>query len=148
MDISGINSKLQQYSSDSVNKGANGDFAGVFRIAAYESGKRCPYQALAKDGIIEYNGVTFVCDFEHNQITLGDVSNKKDCITVALSEGGSLVVNRDNLSDLSKAVGMFSPEDVNRILRAITLDNKVRQMQQELDDEEDGVIKIGAEKEN
>lgn len=147
MDINGINRTLPQYSTDSVDKSANGDFAGILRSAANESGKRCPYQALAKGGIIEYNGVTFVCDFEHNQITLGDVSNRKDCITVALSEGGSLVVNRDNLSDLSKAIGMFSPEDVNRILRAITLDNKVRQMQQELEDEEDGVINMGAEEE-
>ena len=33
----------------------------------------------------------FVCDFERNRLTLGEVSNKKDCITIALYEGESLV---------------------------------------------------------
>lgn len=144
MNINSINRTLPQYSTDKAADSSKGNFVEILRGAVSGPEKRCPYQALARDGIIEYNGVTFVCDFDNNRITLGDVSNKRDCITVALSEGGSLVVNRDNLSDLSKAIGMFSPEDVNRILRAITLDNKVRQMQQELDDEEDGVISMGA----
>lgn len=147
MNIGGINRTLTQYSTDSVDKSSKGDFVEILRGAASESKKKCPYQALAKDGVIEYNGVTFVCDYDRNRITLGDVSNKKDCITVALAEGGSLVVNRDNLSELAKAIGMFSPEDVNRIMRAIALDNKIHQMQQELEDEENSVIGMGAEKE-
>lgn len=146
MNVNGINRTLPQYAADSVDKNQKGDFVEILSRFASEPGMKCPYQALAKDGIIEYNGVTFVCDYVRNRITLGDVSNKKDCITVALSEGGSLVVNRDNLSDLAKAIGMFSPEDVNRIMRAITLDNKVRQAQQELEDEENSVIGMGAEK--
>lgn len=145
MNINGVNRTLSQYSADSVNRSSKGDFVEILRGAASGAGKKCPYQALAKDGVIEYNGVTFVCDYERNQITLGNVSNKKDCITVALSEGGSLVVNRDNLSDLAKAIGMFSPEDVNRIMRAIALDTKVQQMQQELEDEENTVVRMGAE---
>ena len=147
MNIKGVNRTLPQYATDSVDRSSKGDFAEILLGAASGAGKKCPYQAREKDGIIEYNGVTFVCDFERNQLTLGDVSNKKDCITIALSEGGSLVVNRDNLSELAKAIGMFSPEDVNRIMRAIALDNKVQQMQQELEDEENSVIGMSAEKE-
>lgn len=97
-----------------------------------------PYGYLAKDGIIEYNGVVFVCDPEHNAIHLGDTSNPKNCIRIPLSKGGCLVVNRDNLGDLAKAIGMFSPEDVRRILEAIAQDAKVQQMQHEIDEETSG----------
>lgn len=98
-----------------------------------------PYSYLAKDGIIDYNGVIFVCDTEHNALRLGDTSNPKNCISVNLSNGGSLIVNRDNLGDLAKAIGMFSPEDVNLILRAIAEDAKVQQMKQQIDDETSGL---------
>lgn len=98
-----------------------------------------PYSYLAKDGIIDYNGVIFVCDTEHNAIRLGDTSNPKNCISINLSNGGSLIVNRDNLGDLAKAIGMFSPEDVNLILRAIAEDAKVQQMKQQIDDETSGL---------
>ena len=98
-----------------------------------------PYSYLAKDGIIDYNGVIFVCDTEHNALRLGDTSNPKNCISINLSNGGSLIVNRDNLGDLAKAIGMFSPEDVNLILRAIAEDAKVQQMKQQIDDETSGL---------
>ena len=47
--------------------------------------------------------------------------------------GGCLKVNRDNIEDLSKAIAMFSPEDIRRILVALQQDAKVRQMQQEIE---------------
>ena len=93
---------------------------------------------MAEDGVIEYNGVVFVCDYDHNRLTLGDTSNEKDCINIPLSGGGSLLVNRNNIDALSKAIGMFSPEDVNRILRALAQDKKIREMEKELDDMENG----------
>ncbi len=110
--------------------------------------KKAPYSHLAKDGVINYNGVTFICDNEKQRICLGDVSDPKNCITVGLSGGGSLCVNRDNLGDLSKAIGMFSPEDVNRIMRAIAQDTKCQQMQQELDDEKNNVAEISDSSKN
>lgn len=98
--------------------------------------KTAPYSMLAdKNGIIDYNGVSFVCDYENNRLCLGDVSNPKNCLNIPLSNGGSLIVNRDNLADLAKAIGMFSPEDINRIMRAIARDNKVQEMQKEIDDD-------------
>lgn len=56
--------------------------------------------------------------------------------------GGSLLVNRDNIDALSKAIGMFSPEDVKRILEALARDNKIQQMKKELDDMENGDTEV------
>ncbi|MCM1040188.1 MAG: hypothetical protein NC434_12780 [Ruminococcus sp.] len=98
-----------------------------------------PYSYLAKDGIIDYKGVIFVCDDKNRTLNLGDTSNPDKCLRIPLSGGGSLVVNRDNLGDLARAIGMFSPEDVNRILRAIAEDAKVQQMKQQIDDETSGI---------
>ena len=100
---------------------------------------KVPYGHLAKDGVIIYNGVLFTCDEKSNSICLGDVSDSKKVINVTLSGGGHLKVNRDNLGQLSKAIGMFSPEDVNLIMRAIHQDTKVQSMQKEIEDLEAGV---------
>lgn len=109
------------------------------QLARHIEGKdKVPYGEMAEDGIIEYNGVVFVCDYEHNRLTLGDTTNKENCINIPLSGGGSLLVNRDNIDALSKAIGMFSPEDVRRILEALARDNKIQQMKKELDDMENG----------
>lgn len=111
---------------------------GVRLNRRIEGKDKVPYGEMAEDGIIEYNGVVFVCDYEHNRLTLGDTTNKEDCINIPLSGGGSLLVNRDNIDALSKAIGMFSPEDVKRILEALARDNKIQQMKKELDDMENG----------
>lgn len=100
---------------------------------------KVPYGYLAKDGVITYNGVTFICDERTNSICLGDMTDKKNVINIPLSGGGHLKVNRDSLGALSKAIGMFSPKDVNLILRAIAQDTKVQSMQQELEDMESEV---------
>lgn len=100
---------------------------------------KVPYGYLAKDGVINYNGVVFTCDEKTNSICLGDVTDKKQVINIPLSGGGHLKVNRENLGQLSKAIGMFSPEDVNLIMRAIHLDTKVQSVQREVDDLEAGV---------
>ena len=96
---------------------------------------KTPYSELAKDGEITYNGITFVCDERTNSICLGDVSDPKDTLVIPLENGGSLKVNRNNLDELQRAIGMFSPEDINRILNAIAKDKKAREMQMELEEE-------------
>lgn len=111
---------------------------GVRLNRRIEGKDKVPYGEMAEDGVIEYNGVVFVCDYDHNRLTLGDTSNEKDCINIPLSGGGSLLVNRNNIDALSKAIGMFSPEDVNRILRAQAQDKKIQEMKKELDDMENG----------
>ena len=53
-------------------------------------------------------------------------------------------MNRDNIEDLSKAIAMVSPEDIRRILVALQQDAKVRQMQQEI--EQDKIKQLLAER--
>lgn len=102
--------------------------------------KKAPYSYLAdENGIINYNGVVFVCDDKKQTISLGDTSNPDNCLNIPLENGGCLVVNRDNLGDLSSAIGMFSPEDVNRILRAIAQDAKLQQMQNEIEEDKNSI---------
>lgn len=108
-------------------------------LSSINTAPKVPYGYLARDGVITYNGVQFVCDEKTNSICLGDMTDKKQVINIPLSGGGHLKVNRANLGQLSKAIGMFSPEDINRILRAIHLDTKVQSMQKEVEDLEASV---------
>lgn len=105
---------------------------------------KVPYEHLAVDGVINYNGVCFVCDEESNSICLGDMSDKKNVLTITLSGGGHLKVNRHNLGDLPRAVGMFSPEDLNLIMRAIALDTKIQSVEQEIEDTKAGAGALAA----
>ena len=77
-----------------------------------------------------------MCDEKTNSICLGDMSDKSKVLKIALSGGGCLKVNRDNIGDLSACVGMFSPEDLNLIMRAIAQDTKAQEMQLEKEDME------------
>ncbi len=95
----------------------------------------CPYGSLAKNGVIEYNGVVFGCDPKSNSITLGDVSDKTKVLCISLPSGGHLKVNVDHLEDLSKAAGMFTPEDLNAILRAIDQYRHCMQKLEEISEE-------------
>lgn len=98
-----------------------------------------PYAKWAKNDVISYNGVEFACDKEKNAICLGDMTNKSDVLTIPLEGGGSLMVNRNCIGLLSKAMSMFSPEDVNRIMRAIADDNKAQQTQREIEDDKNSI---------
>lgn len=133
---------------DDIKEETRSRIAKLEEMALYKQIKEItsgvPYAHLAKDGIIEYNGVTFVCDEKHRAIRLGDTSNSKECLNIPLSGGGSLIVNRDNLDDLAAAIGMFSPEDVNLIMRAIAKDAKIQQMKNEIEDETSGEKITGA----
>lgn len=105
-----------------------------------------PYEYMAENGVISYKGVVFVCDEEKNAICLGDMSDKSCVLTIPLSGGGCLMVNRDNLGDLSKAISMFSPEDINRILRAISDDNKAQEAKNTIEEEANSIGKDAEQK--
>lgn len=103
-------------------------------------GRRAPYSLMANEqGIIEYKGVEFYCDYEHNRLCLGDVSDLRKCISIGLEKGGCLVFNRENIDELVKAIDMFSPEDINRIMRAIAQDAKLKQTQVQIEDKASGM---------
>lgn len=113
-----------------------------FPSAVPKKGEGGPYSYLAdENGVIEYNGVTFIIDKEKNWLCLGNVSNLNEVIRIPLSEGGCLMVNRDCIGALGRAIGMFSPEDINRILRALKMDAKIQEMKKEIEEMEDGIGK-------
>ena len=107
--------------------------------------KKAPYQHLAQNDVITYKGVTFFCDTDKNRITLGDVSDRSKCLNISLKGGGSLMVNRDNLGELSQAITMFCPEDINRIMTAIAEDKRAQQMLLEKDELESSVAEAVTE---
>lgn len=98
-----------------------------------------PYEGMAKDGVIAYNGVVFVGDAEKNALCLGDMSDKRNVLTIPLEGGGNLMVNRDNFGDLADAISMFSPEDRNRIMRAIANDKKAQEAQNTIEEETNSI---------
>ena len=122
--------------SQGERKAASVDRSTSFSKIFGDTQLKCPYSHLAKDGLIEYNGVVFVCDYKRNSICLGDVSDPKNVLNISLPSGGNLKVNVDNLGDLSKAAGMFTPADLNAIMRAIAQYNHCTKKLNELDEEE------------
>lgn len=121
-------------SENEALEGLTNNQHGSSFLARLSGSKKAPYSYLAdENGIIIYNGVTFVCDDKKQQICLGDMTDSKNVINIPLSKGGCLRVNRDNIGDLAKAINMFSPEDIGRILRAISQDNKLKGMEQEIE---------------
>lgn len=98
-----------------------------------------PYAAYADGDTITYNGVVFTCDSEKNAICLGDMSNRGNVLTIPLEGGGSLMVNRDSIGMLAGAMSMFSPEDANRIMRAISEDKKAQETQKEIEDDKNSL---------
>lgn len=99
------------------------------------------YFSMADDsGIIEYKGATFICDKNTNTLCLGDCSSETNCIRVSLSGGGFLLVNKDNIDELARALSMFSSEDVSRILKAIHGQNIAKQADMQDKMREDEVL--------
>lgn len=95
------------------------------------------YFRLADEmGILNYRGTKFTCDYKSNALKLGDCSDLKNCIRIALTGGGSLVVNKDSIDGLINAISMFSPEDVESILRAL---QKERMKQKALNEKEEKI---------
>jgi hypothetical protein len=109
--------------------------SGFFSKVMEETKKTCPYSHMAKDGVIDYKGVQFVCDYRTNSICLGDVSDPKKVLDISLPSGGNLKVNVGNLKDLNKAAGMFSPADLNAIMKAISEYNHCTKKLNELEEE-------------
>ncbi len=131
--------KLQEESvEDELNTRRDADGENSLYMRMHNDGK-VPYSYLAKNGIIDYKGVIFTCDEEHSALCLGDMSDADKVIAIPLSGGGVLKVNRDSLGDLSKAIDMFSPEDINRIMRAIAQDSKIQQIRYKLEEDKNSI---------
>lgn len=136
MNITGYTATARyEYYTNRADKAKNGQPADNTEELFGKRENDVPYGYLANNGMITYQGVTFVCDAENNRLLLGDCSNPDNCINVPLSGGGNLVFNRNNIGSLSQAIGMFSPEDVSRIMKAIAEDAKSKQIQNEIDED-------------
>ncbi len=60
-------------------------------------------------------------DSKQNQLQLGDTSDKSKCLNIQLFGGGYLVVNKDNLGQLSDAISMFNAKDQFLILNVLMM---------------------------
>lgn len=119
---------------------------GSFIENKIETEKKAPYSYLAdENGIINYKGVAFVCDDENQTLNLGDTSNPDNVISIPLEKGGCLKVNRDSIGALSKAISMFSPADIKRILTAIAQDAQCAKKVNEIEELENQVAQSTAE---
>ena len=100
---------------------------------------QCNYELADESGIIEYKSTVFICDDEHGALCLGDMSDESNVLSIPLAGGGTLKVNRNNKADLARAIGMFKPEDIRRIMVALAQDNKVQEMENEIEDEKNSI---------
>ncbi len=151
MGISGITNSSVYNPMQTVTRARKNDKAeGIEKSSSFqqisaEKPKTCPYDHLAKNGLIEYNGVIFECDYKTNSICLGDMTNEKKVLNISLPSGGNLKVNVDNLGSLARAAGMFSPADLNAIMRAIAQYNHCTSKLNELEEEEIETIENATE---
>lgn len=120
---------------DTVDKLESKSGISSFAKSLEEQKRKYPYASLAKDDVINYNGVIFACDKKTNSICLGDMTDSKRVLNVPLPSGGHLKVNIDNFGDIGRAAGMFSPADLNAIMRAIAQYNHCTSKLNEMEDE-------------
>ena len=97
-----------------------------------------PYSEYMRDGAIVYNGVSF--QYGEGFLALGDVSNPANVLAIPLASGGVLLVNRNCIDQLGKAMGMFSAEDFGNILRAIAEDRKIQSVKYEMEENENKTV--------
>lgn len=143
--VTGLEGTYQQYGRVQ-NATGRPLIDGSFYTEKLSKEKKAPYSGLAdENGMITYKGVVFLCDDEKQTISLGDMTDEKKILSIPLEEGGCLKVNRDNLGDLSRAISMFSPEDVRRIMSAIAQDTQCTRKQMEIEEMEDTAVKDAAD---
>lgn len=142
--ISGINagSIMNDYMTTARENKVNNvsETQGIFSKYIKGENANFPYSSLAKDGVIEYNGVVFVGDSKSNSLCLGDMSNKNRVMHIQLSGGGMLKVNYDNVGDLKEAIGMFSGRDQGIILKAISTYHFEKGFVKAAEDEEEEAV--------
>ena len=82
---------LDRYADNTYSVAGKENYTGVDETSksfgshlSEASEKKCPYNFLAKDGIINYNGVIFECDYQQNAITLGNMYEKEKVLKIYL----------------------------------------------------------------
>ena len=64
---------LDRYTENSYSVAGKENYIGVDETSksfgshlSEASEQKCPYSFLARDGVISYNGVNFICDYKHS----------------------------------------------------------------------------------
>jgi hypothetical protein len=108
---------LQKYGNDFVDR-INHDM-DTGRIQSYDPRHlttKNRYMRFADvDNVISYNGLKFRCNFDNDTMEYGDISDPSKCVKIALSDGGYLLFNIDDLYKLRLATNLFQVEDLQRI---------------------------------
>lgn len=84
-----------------------------------------------------YNDYPITVDTFTKTVNIGGHTKGASQITVNLSSGYTLEFDRENLDIIVGMLDLFSPEDINRILEAIQLDNITKSSEKEKDDNVD-----------
>ncbi|MBQ9989517.1 MAG: hypothetical protein IJP31_01030 [Lachnospiraceae bacterium] len=112
------------------------------RFAGALGSKNTYFKYADELGVISYKSATFYCDTETDTLKLGDCSNPANCIQIALTDGGYLMVNRDNIDQLLDAITFFSPADQALILRAIQQERMKKSNLTQMEREKDKVLEL------
>ena len=114
-------------------------------IILRQMGEPKPGEPVTKAVI--HNGVSVVVEKDYlrgNSITIGGSSNP-NWIHVATSEG-TVHIDLNDLDSLMKCLDMFSPEDLNLILRKITEARQAKDALQEIDNMRNTPVESAEEK--
>lgn len=91
--------------------------------------------AGADSGMAFYNGVPINFDFKNNSISVGNVQSGDVIHVGELSNGYSFSFNMDNVDAVIGMLDLFSPEDVNKIMAAITEHNMAERAEEEIEED-------------
>lgn len=83
-----------------------------------------------------YQNVSLEVNGDNKKMLISGGSSGRT-IHVGLSNGWALEFDRD--ADISGLIGLFSPEDIKRIMEAIVKDNMAQEAEEELDETKEGV---------
>lgn len=134
--------KAEEFRASGESCGAT-DSIGIILRQMEESGSRGP---VTKE--VFHNGVRVQVtkdSLRGNSITIGGSANP-DWIHVSTSVG-TVHVDLNDMGSLMKCLDMFSPEDLNAIMRKITEVKQARDAMQEIDDTKNTPVEQADEKE-
>lgn len=100
-----------------------------------------------KTGTANYKGVDIQFNFFYKTMSIGNMGGENVINVGQLSNGYNFSFNLDNLDAVIEVLDIFSPEDINKIMQAITEHKMKNNMEREIEDTDALVGQLGAETE-